>query len=334
MSSTSGVINRDYHEILKVYPDDRVKPQWTALPTRVMDLLDPSLISRVSSKIVVNEKLVASTDSNGNQIEYWEIDNVYPFGALIFLTSGGLPSRGDCSTPHTTFADKGYIYTPYDWQNVEGTLFFKVLSYKDPDARITLKTRTGFHPRNQICCQGASYGCNLYLSSGNVELFKESYHHNIHNIDQKPQSRVSSFVNQWVGVKFLVYNQRRGGKTQVKIELRLCPTDMTDDIKINWREVLRKIDFPGSGWGKGAKKCGALFNDSPITWGGPRSMFIFQGIDKVIFKWPSWREIDPSINWGGGGAAPRHIPKVTSVPPGYHFDKVTGQVVINDDEVV
>lgn len=325
MSSTTGLINQDPYEIQKIYPDARRNQQWFSLPTKVIDLQNAAFASRIKARLDIYDRLVAVTDSTGVNIDYWEIDNNAD-AFLAFLTTGGKSQVIDCLTDHATFSDRGYISSPVDWLNIEGTIFIKAKSLLDlagVNPVITLKGRTGFHPPNSYCCQGAAYGCNAYVKTNMIELFREVYHDNKVVKEQKNQS-VVDFKDNYFGLKHCIFNQTFSGTKQVINETYICPSDLAEDISYNWKLVNRRIDFAGAGWARGGLKCGALFDDSPIDWAGPRAIFQWSGFNKLIFKYASWREIEPKISFRTGGHKGGARPKVVSCRPGTHYDEKSG----------
>ena len=329
MSSTTGLVNQDPFNIMKIYPDARRNPQWMTLPILTRDLLDPAYASRIRARLDLYDRLIAVTDDTGENITHYEIDNNVN-GLLAFLTSGGMSSIIDCDTPHSTFSDRQYISYSSDWLNIEGTIFIQAKSFinipGNDNPVITLKGRTGFHPKNSHCCQGCAYGCNSYVKTNIIELFREVYHDNKIKKDTKNQT-VVDFYNNWFGLKFNIFNKIVNGIKQVYIELRICPSDLPDDMSYNWIPVIKRQDFTGSGWARGGLKCGANFDDSPIDFAGPRCIFQWSGFNKLIFKYASWREIDPYIGFSTGGHKGGRRPTIISVRAGYHYDAKTGTEV-------
>jgi hypothetical protein len=326
MSSTTGLINQDPYEIMKKYPDARRNQQWFTLPTKVIELQTPSFASRIKARLDIYDRLIAVTDAAGVNIDYWEIDNNVE-GFMAFLTTGGQSRFIDCTTDHATFSDRGYISSPVDWLNIEGTIFVKAKSFIDLPGYnpvITLKGRTGYHPPNGMCCQGAAYGCNAYVKTNIIDLFREVYHDNKVIKEQKGQS-VTTFADNYFGIKFCLYNETINGVKQVINEMYICPSDLAEDMSYNWLLVNRKIDFPGSGWARGGKKCGAITDDYPIYWAGPRAIFQWSGFNKLIFKYASWREIDPYTGFRTGGYKGGRRPTIVSCRPGTHYDQISGQ---------
>lgn len=328
MSSTTGLVNQDPFNIMKKYPDSRRNPQWFTLPTKVLDFQDPSFMSRIKSRLDLYDRLVAVTDSTGLNIDYWEIDNNIN-GFLAFLTSAGKNDLVDCTITHATLSDRGYIYSANDWLNTEGTIFIKVKSLLEQpgiEPSITLKCRTGFHPGNTFCCQGAAYGTTLYPRLLLIELFREVYHDLKITKDRKTPA-VTSLINNYFGLKFCVYNQINNGTKEVVNEVFMCPDTLTDNMMYNWKPVLRRTDFAGANWARGGKKCGANFDDGPLDWAGPRAIFQWEGFSKLIFKYASWREIEPKISFRTGGHQGGKRPAIISCEPGKHYDFETGTCV-------
>lgn len=317
---------------MKLYPDARRNPQWFALPTTVKDLQDPAFASRIRARLDIYDRLIAVTDDAGINIDHWEIDNNVN-GFLAFLTTGGKSNFIDCDTTHLTFSDRGYISSPNDWKNIEGTIFVKVKSFMDLPGEtpiISLKGRTGFHPGNTFCCQGAAYGVNILVKDNLVEFFREVYHENKITKDTKSQS-AADFNNNYFGIKYCVYNEIKNGTKQVINELWLCPTDLPEDMMYNWIPIMKRFDFAGAGWARGGLKCGSAFDDSPLDWAGPRAIFQWTNFNKIIFKYASWREIEPKIGFRTGGHKGGIRPKVISCRPGTHYDSVSGLCVPDND---
>lgn len=323
--SSQGQLNLDKFQVRKLYANALNNFQYMDLPMTIAEAQSSTFLFNLNNRIFNNQILTRKDNEDGINIDYWEPVETGTNFTLAFLTTSGAPTNNDCGTPHSTLIDRKYVHTAQDWRNVEFTIFFRIIDITNDSAEVQIENRTGFHPTNGICCNGSGYAARMYLGNNAesefVSLVREVFHNLYEEVEkgeQTLQGNIALAKTQYVGMKFVTFNQVVGGQTQVVNELWLCPSDSASDRQSGWIRVRRKVDFEGAGWGTGATTCGAPTDDYPQTWGSFRCMVQFIFCNSIRFKYISCREIDPFVGFGTGGGSPG-TPPVPSCPPGYQY---------------
>jgi hypothetical protein len=181
---------------------------------------------------------------------------------------------------HNVFEKNGYIYNQNDWKNVEITSYIKLKDNID-EQYFAIDVRGERH-NDDNSCVGTSYRTEL-SSNGNLEIRKEQWHP---FFGPSIINNIGNVMDNWVGIKSIVYNVQVNGSTAVKIE-NYYNKDFQSDTWIKLDEVLDAGD-----WGDGGEKCNGK-PDQIITWGGPIVSFYFSGIQEADIRDFSIREISP-----------------------------------------
>jgi hypothetical protein len=103
-------------------------------------------------------------------------------------------------------------------------------------------------------CEGTAYKRRLWFNR-KTEFAKEQSHPDTTSTTQK--SIAGSLTGKWIGLKFVMYNFQKDGKTVVKLETWLDPDNDKDFVKIYER-------IESGGWGDDGDRCGGSF-DQIIT---------------------------------------------------------------------
>lgn len=199
-------------------------------------------------------------------------------------------------------SEKGFMFKPNDWRNVEITEYVKVNQLGSGSSNggkhIELEARSGVHSDDKYECQGTSYHFNVY-EDGRVKMEKELKHNN----DYYPNSQDDPVKHNvidglkgkgWIGIKMVVSDGPNG--VQVKGYLNFDSPGDTDSPTNNWTLVLEKIDN-GNNWHtkNGKSACpdsdSSEFSGRLIDWGGPIVIFRSDNLKDVEWKWASVREI-------------------------------------------
>lgn len=288
------ILNKDIDGIKMLYPSSTINPQYFRLPTTKTELENRK--SEMDFRLDFDERLLAKIASDGETIEYYELDNNEKV-RFCLTTSEGRQPDGGCATKQSVYYDRGYSFTPKDWKNVEMTIFCKLIDFNPKltdNGKMILKCRTGNHHSNTDCMQGNALNGTIFAKNQEYRISWEEFHVHYHHGPTLKQN-ICSTDNRWIGIKWCVYNI---GTDNVKMELYLCPSDSAEDRANNWFLVGERRDFPGSGWGDYGLKNGLPDKSFPLLWGGPRSMFRWDHWNKLNFKWCSSREIDPEGQFG------------------------------------
>jgi len=302
------LLNLDIDGIKMLYPSSTSNPQYFRMPTTKTELENRK--SEMDFRIELDERILAKIASDGETIEYYELDNNQKV-RMKFCTSEGVHPTGGCSTKQSVYLDRGYIFTPKDWKNIEATIFWKAVSYGPSDFRMITKTRTGNHHSNTDCMQGNALNFSVYAKGKKTRISWEEYHVHYHHLDDKMHNIVNT-DNNWFGAKQCVFNV---GSDNVKIEGYLCPSLSAEDRAKNWFKVNDVLDFPGSGWGDSGLDNDLPNKSYPLLWGGPYHMFRWDGATRILFMYASVREIDPQGQFGGTPTPPSDGGNNTPPPP-------------------
>ncbi len=235
---------------------------------------------------------------------------------IRMYTSAGPPCQRDViynkvldTYDHDTWGERGYMYSPADWKNVEITGYFKVVSVNEAnteDRKIYLYSRTLRHNTNVGSgCSGSAYKGVIYGESQELKFHKESFHNTSQpcgdrNIVSVLQGIPRTDNNTWFGMKVIMWNYQNPQSTNpgaqfvhLEIWLDLSATN-------TWTRMAQKDDT--GGWYPGAPSttcpgdefCGGS-QAQIIKWGGPTTEIRWDaGYTNVHFKNLSCREIIPS----------------------------------------
>ena len=173
------------------------------------------------------------------------------------------------------------------WKNVEATVYYKRI--KDDSTNwggIVIGTRSGPEGHGSDPCSATTYYARI-RHDGKMDFQKELMH-------PKSQVRESGPIwgggplpkNQWIGMKFVVYNIN--GDTNVKLELY---RDLAEgDNGGTWEKLGEYTD--NGGWDP-EHDC-AYEPDHIITEGGGVVFIRNTGVKEARYKWFTVREIDAS----------------------------------------
>lgn len=200
------------------------------------------------------------------------------------------------SINHQLLVQKGYMHTPDDWKNIEMTGYFKVGNVKKQDEEITLYVRGARHNDEtpNMSCQGTAYKIGITFQ-GKANLAKEMYHKDgdgyVFRKNIKPRFNVGSIINQWVGVKAVVYNLIKDNKvTGVYMALYIKKDPFKKDSEWRlWYEDTDRGNWPGKNFV--VNQCGSNNPQEMITWGGPTATFRIDKSNRILFKDLSIKEI-------------------------------------------
>lgn len=188
---------------------------------------------------------------------------------------------------------KGFMGTPQDWKNVEVTFYAKVNNASGNNnggKHFEIETRGGPTHNNDENdgCEGVSLHANLYVN-GRVKLEKELSHTKGYTENDPQISGVTTnLMDRWIGMKGIFYNTPDGN---VQIELWLDKNANND-----WGSgpVLAKLDNGEWYIDEEDRPNECRGNDEQkVTWGGPVTIFRWDNLQNIDFKWASIREIIP-----------------------------------------
>lgn len=262
-----AVAANDVFGVRKIYPDLPGGERWS------MNMTDANADPRFDPQATLARNADGSwrfaSDSENHQVR------------MSALTSAGYASAGIVSD-HAVLAQRGYMYKPRDWKNVEITGYVRVIEVEDASDEVTWYARGGHHSNPQPFCEGVAYKGDLKFD-GRVRTAKEQWHV---NYDFRPGNGVtatSNIIGRWVGFKTIMYNIDAGAHVRVELWVD-AQADNT------WTLAYHTID--AGGWGTKAGTCHAAVPDQVITWGGPLAVFRWDNVRRISFKNLSVREID------------------------------------------
>lgn len=195
---------------------------------------------------------------------------------MNITTSAGYKSS-QIEDDHGKAADRGYMMSPKDWKNTEGTIYFKWTG--GPDDQFVLYCRGGTHTGNHGC-EGFAYKADIQLGNGETRFAKEQWHVNYTFTKWHDKLNIGNCKNKWIGMKLVVYNINQD--KNVKLELYV------DKNESNTWELADEFTDDG-GFGN-SDDCGGK-KDQIGTWGGPYYTMRLDGSEVKFKKW-SIREID------------------------------------------
>ena len=232
--------------------------------------------------------IVSGTTTDG----YVVGDNPSPH--IYIETSTGYSLRSlPPSINHKEIASRGYMYKVNDWEQVEITSYFNLVSTED-NFVLTVFARGAEFSTPMPWCPGSAYKLEI-RQDGKFRFVKQQYFLQATPWAQGwidvPDLFDPLSLNGWFGVKFACYNKDIGaGKQGVKLEFYLDPGSTNAWAKIG--------EFTDSGgWGGSDAACGGA-NDQIITWGGPLAGFSWDSATNLRFRLMSVRTVNPGGTFG------------------------------------
>src|SRR5262245_16689094 len=181
---------------------------------------------------------------------------------------------------HDIWGERGYMYAPNDWKNVEITGYYKIVAV-NPDnttERKLYEYSRGLRHNTNVGggCSGTAYKASIYTTQGLLKWHKESFHDGSQpcgdrNIQTFKENIGSYDTDQWFGMKTMIWNYTSPdtGLKNVHLELWLDPTGTNNWIKQGerndtggWYPGAPDVNCPGD------ENCGG-HQDQIIHWGGP-----------------------------------------------------------------
>ena len=162
----------------------------------------------------------------------------------VFTSSGYHPEQ--VVKNHATLASRGYMQSTNDWKNIEMT--GQVRYNSGGDDEWTWYARGGRHTGSGSPdgCEGVAYKGSLAYTGGQVRWAKEQWH--VSYVFQPWENSPANGDGQFVGFKVVMYNMQLDGKTVVKLESYVDPTNNNQ-----WQKVYDFIDQ--GGWGNEGGEC-------------------------------------------------------------------------------
>jgi hypothetical protein len=199
----------------------------------------------------------------------------------VFTSSGYHPDN--LVKDHSVLASRGYMQSPNDWKNVEMTGQVKYNSGGDDEW--TWYARGGRHTGSgwESGCEGVAYKGSLAYTGGQVRWAKEQWH--VSYVFQPWKNSPANGDGKFVGFKVAIYNMELNGKTVVKMEAWVDPSNDNQ-----WQKVYDFVDQ--GGWGSQGGECRGA-RDQIVTWGGPIASFRWDDGNSIDIKNLSVREIVP-----------------------------------------
>ncbi len=263
----------DTFGIKMLYPTKQGGDEW------FMDMNNPAKdTSRFDPKTTITKNSDGSWKTKSDKVRM-----------NVFIAKGYHPERIDTYN-QALLAQKGYMQDPEDWKNVEMTGYVKVNSYSGDD-NFAWYARGGRHYDGEMH-EGTCYKGDLYYS-GRTRFAKEQWHPSGYSYASNYNNRIPDLDDRWVGIKTIMYNFEKDGKTCVKLELWVDE----NQTKTSWTKINEYID--DGGWGDEAWPLSGnggppyADEDQIITWGGPTATFRWDSATNTDFKWFSVREIQP-----------------------------------------
>ena len=200
---------------------------------------------------------------------------------------------------------QGYIFTPKDWKNTETTIEMKINNVNFGFSSTWIYGPSGRNsrdPAQQMHCLGDAYFGRLFTNGIFTMMGKQPNSISSFYTKSKRHPDIESLLHRWVRLKLIMYNINND--TGKRIELYV-----DDDLDNNFKLVDSVIDT--GGWSKGATNCGSLRDDQPIVWGGPQIGILCGGMNEIVIRNVSVREIAVSVSPDPSVIAP---PLDTTVP--------------------
>ena len=204
---------------------------------------------------------------------------------------------------HSEWADRGYIYKPHDWKNIEITAYYKIVKIASGVAAgnvdFWIYTRSVSHNSNVGSgCGGAAYRFTWSDKGDDIGYQKEMYH-NIDlssagdrlNLGSRVDAGTGSLVGKWFGIKCIMWNIN--SNTNVHLETWMDKLGNNAWVKVKEEDDTGGV-YPGapSTSVPGGEACGGS-RDERFTWGSPLLRYNWRDVSEMHFKNFSVREIEP-----------------------------------------
>ena len=304
-------MTNDIFGIKKLYPSSTSSPKEFVLPMHNSQLQSGNFANSIISTDI---SLMTFSDSSG-VINYWEAETIEDdddprtgANVTLYLTVPGQAENFDldCDLDYGDADNNGKSgMTDSEWLNTETTFHFWNDGIRSPNNHLFVGARAGlqYGSTSDICCGGYGYSAQIYTHptdtefKGKVQLSKMEWYKSIVALQKTSNNGVApDHYQQWIGIKFVVYNQIVNGQKRVKLELYMSPSDLPGDSQ-TWVLLNSTTDYEGRNWSTGGAECGGV-RDQPITWASPFGVLGWLGLDIVRFKNLSIREIDPNGTFG------------------------------------
>jgi hypothetical protein len=261
----------DIFGITKIYPTKVGAREW------FLNMSDP----KNSSNFFITENLNLSKLSDGS----WRINASHV--RMVVNTSEGQEKWKNVEI--TGYVRLSHLLN----RNVSDTDISNGLNTSGEDEidDLVFISRSGRHS-SEVPCEGTAYNAGLH-TDGSIGWKKEIWHTGGYTEERARHKLAESYLNQWVGLKAVVYNIMRDNETSgVKLEMYIDGSNIN-----NWTEVSDITDR--GGWYTKSNNteffsagCGRA-RDHVIIDGGPN--VIFRTDNTLLdFKNLSVREIQPS----------------------------------------
>ena len=159
---------------------------------------------------------------------------------------------------HSEWAQRGYIYAPHDWKNVEITAYFKVVNAGSAgnDSNFNLYSRGIRHNSSTAeGCGGSAYKADLH-ENDSYSFTKEIFHNGgveCGDRSERPDPEgnaggtIGAYRGKWVGLKFAMWNYRRQSDNKLCVHLESWADKNANNT---WLKVGEQNDegdwYPGS----------------------------------------------------------------------------------------
>lgn len=283
-------------------PSSRANNQFHYIPHN-----DPHYDVRRDKRLLLGDSAKAGLTHfppNADQIPYDYYQFVDPSNpVLTLLTSSGY-NRSKINRTALN-SDLDHMQDARDWRNIEATHYVYIDDVIDPNAFISVKTRTGLHYNNAAgSCEGFCYQMNVRISDCATSFTKEPFH-GVHydspwNISTSATVVKGPLTSKWTGIKCIIFNQDMVNDKNPTLQIWV---DWSANNAWKIYDSLVDSDAIGSAIaGSLGQNCGGSANQTGV-WGGPAVHFEWNNITAFKFKWLSAREIDPYGIFSGEGSA-------------------------------
>jgi hypothetical protein len=247
---------------------------------------------------------------DASTVNEWYVDMTNPSASLYFKNLPSITKQPDGSFQTKESQVRMEAWSPANkkWLNVEITAYQKLMS---PDTKYVFQMYRGGGHHSSLSverqCWGAAYktamlsdGSNGASNSCRKEVNHPAYCSNraVTKASTKP------LANRWIGMKQVVYNYLKNGKTFVRIEVHI-DDDVTDPatgnlvIKNNWKLTSNTNDE--GGWGTTetdfVATCPKLNKDSTQQYRARDEIFNMPGGNTAEQNLCAWRCDGTVNNW-------------------------------------
>lgn len=308
------MVNDEFGIVLK-YPSSDSNQQYVSFPIRFSTLNQTQVLQNKVANIAGSFAVNSFNDiilwyefapSSGNDSKFLILPS------SMSITDGRVSLDVDCELDHQQTSSQGYVNNPAEWQDVEMTSHLFVKTVDSIAGYVFLEARNGYDGDEGGCCQGTAYGVRLYWDNGadkgKFAFYKKEFTGSVNVLAKQSQSKLSTFYQEWFGVKFVIYNTTAN---RVKLELWLTPATFANPSHAtsnSWTKVGEIEDFAGKNWTSGGDECNASTDDAPITWATPFVAMGWQDGKVIQFNFTSFREIDPNGSFGEDPPPPENQP--------------------------